>query len=95
MAGRDSLECSGPIQAAHCFGKKAMPAVRYEIWNGLPLCRSHHLRLTYKVETWNFTLLQHWGAELYVERYRLAAAWPAHDYAAIEAELTEALRQVA
>lgn len=96
MAGDDHfLSCIGPRQAAHCFGKKAMPAVRYELWNGVPLCARHHTYYTHNVERWSFILLTSWGSELYAERYRAACARPNHDYAAIEAELAAALEQVA
>jgi hypothetical protein len=84
----DGVPCYGPIDPAHCFGKKAHPAVKYEVWNGEPVCRRHHDMLG-NGETWRIFLFRLlWGPDLYQKRYWLACQTRKLDYDAIRAELT-------
>lgn len=66
-----SRSCSGPIDAAHVFSKKACPAVRYDPDFGLPTCRSHH-RLYGNGPEWQALVRARWGDELFNVRYRHA-----------------------
>lgn len=94
LAGKDHLRCSGPIQGAHCFGKKSLPAVRFELWNGWPLCAAHHSLYTWAPERWTQVLWDAWGMALYAERYAKATQTAKLDLEAVELELLEAAQQL-
>ena len=68
------FRCLGPIDPAHCFGKKAHPSVRYELWNGVLLCRAHHDFLGNGRGWRDFLFCMLWGPALYAERYALACS---------------------
>jgi hypothetical protein len=92
LAGRDNVRCGGVLQAAHCFGR-GYSGVRYELWNGWPLCAGHHVYYTHKPELWIWRLEDEWGEAAYSERFALATAAPKRaDYGRIEAELLEAAK---
>jgi hypothetical protein len=75
LAGRDNVRCGGVLQAAHCFGR-GYSGVRYELWNGWPLCAGHHVYYTHKPELWIWRLEDEWGEAAYSERFALATARP-------------------
>ena len=81
--------CSGRIDAAHVFGKGAHPGVRYERWNGVPLCRAHHDHYTAHPTVWLLIFRVEWGRKLYAERL-VAASKPGRDLADVRAELEAA-----
>jgi hypothetical protein len=95
LQGKDHVRCGGPLQAAHCFGR-GKGSVRHELWNGWPLCAGHHIWYTKNPSDWFARLLEEWGEDTYQERllYSRFLA-PKQDYAAIAAELAQALEQVA
>ena len=36
------MKCGGILNAHHLWGKQAHPALRYDVWNGIPVCGGHH-----------------------------------------------------
>jgi hypothetical protein len=81
------VRCAGPIDPAHCFGKKAHPGVRFEVWNGWPLCRAHHDHFGTSGPAWTDLLRFEWGADLYAQRYAMACRTAKLDLAAVRREL--------
>jgi hypothetical protein len=79
--------CSGPIQAAHCFGVDEAPSVRLALWNGEPLCAYHHEYFERRKRTWRDFLVALWGPKAYTERLALARSTVKVDLAAAAAEL--------
>jgi hypothetical protein len=94
LQGLDRVRCGGVLQAAHCFGR-GHHSVRHELWNGVPLCAGHHVYMTHHPEEWQMALRALWGDESYASRWMAASRIGKPDYAAIEAELQEALRALA
>lgn len=41
--GMWGIRCGGPLQGHHIYGKGPYPAMRYDLENGVVLCRNHHL----------------------------------------------------
>lgn len=40
----DNKDCNGKIEAHHILGWSSYPELRYEVKNGITLCRAHHPR---------------------------------------------------
>jgi hypothetical protein len=88
VAASRSIQCNGPIEAAHCFAKGPHPALQFAPWNGLPLCKAHHRWYTNRPGFWFDFLYGYWGAKQYdANKMRLILAGRKVDLAAAAAEL--------
>jgi len=89
MVGGKRHVCKGYLQAMHCFGKKAYPASRFELWNGICGCAAAHTYYTYHPVEWTHWLMDHWGEELYWEHYQIARGVAHVDLEGVIAALSE------
>ena len=59
LAGLDQVQCGGPHQAAHIVGRRYR-VTRWDLNNGLCLCRDHHVFYTHRPELWYVTMERIW-----------------------------------